>query len=111
LRQRTPSSAVVLGENTPQISWYADRRAVSFPPREGFAAALAKVDWVLFTNFERGQPAWAAPLAAQIARHRSASGEVYLFRDPRFATLLARSSWLASRLSATEQGLSLSEDP
>jgi hypothetical protein len=94
LRREASREALVLGANYPQIHWYADRRAVELPPEPALAAVLGQAEWVVVTNFERGQPAYALALPTRAAAG-ARPDDVLVFRDPWFATALIRASALA----------------
>lgn len=96
VRGRSSPEAVVLGANTPQIAWYADRRIAPFPAaEEELASSLSSAEWVVFSNFERGQPAYASALAKRLLG-ADAPEDVVTFRDRRWAVLVARSAVVAS---------------
>src|SRR5690606_10287427 len=65
VREETPPTAVLMGANCYQISWYAERPCLPLPssaasgaaPRD-FRYALSRVDYLVATSFERGQPAY-----------------------------------------------------
>jgi 4-amino-4-deoxy-L-arabinose transferase-like glycosyltransferase len=83
VRQHSAPQARLLGPNPPQLFWYADRAARSFPDRVGLPAELAGVDWVVIANFERGQPAYVGELAAQLPPDAASDGRVQRFEDSR----------------------------
>jgi Alg9-like mannosyltransferase family len=90
---------VVVGANYPQISWYADRQAIDFPPTEAeLKTMLERVEWVIVTDFERGQQPWVAPLVKKLSRQDVRDGNVMEFRDERFVTYVIRADLLQKRL-------------
>lgn len=80
VRRHSAADARLLGPNPPQIFWYADRPVQSFPndPAE-LPAHLAGVDWVVITDFERGQPPYVGALAAALP----SDAAVHRFADRR----------------------------
>ena len=90
---------VVVGANYPQIFWYADRQAIDFPPTEAeLKTMLERVEWVIVTDFERGQPPWVAPLVKKLSHQDVRDGNVMEFRDERFVTYVIRADLLQKRL-------------
>jgi hypothetical protein len=102
VRERSPEDAVVMGASVPQIAWYADRRVVDFPAPDDLRARLARCEWVVFTNFERGQKPYATDLARQLVRVH-APDDVVVVRDRRFVVLLARAAFLRRHLPRAER--------
>jgi 4-amino-4-deoxy-L-arabinose transferase-like glycosyltransferase len=98
LRSRSGPSAVVIGASVPQIVWYADRRAIDFPDEAQFKTALESADWVVVTNFERGQRRYVARLTRQALKTNLPPNDGQLFWDQRFLTVVLRASWLRDRL-------------
>ncbi|MGH7790215.1 MAG: glycosyltransferase family 39 protein [Candidatus Binatia bacterium] len=95
MREHTPPTALLVGPNVAQMSWYADRPAVDFPDVEAeLSALLARADWVVITNFERGQKPYAGGLASRVPPEAFQSGDAVLFRDRRFSTLVVRAERL-----------------
>jgi 4-amino-4-deoxy-L-arabinose transferase-like glycosyltransferase len=97
LRQRTPSSAVLMGASVPQIFWYTERDVVDFPDESEFPASLAQCDWVIVTNFERGQKPYARNLTAKVTRQDVEEGSAAVFQSGQFSTVLIRSALLRER--------------
>ncbi|WP_161626651.1 ArnT family glycosyltransferase [Desulfatiglans anilini] len=93
----TPSD-LVMGPNTPQICWYANRNSIDFPEREKFKEDLKKVSWVVITNFERGQKPYANDLLKTIRQKDLDDHNVFVFRDSRFFTVLIKSEILRHRI-------------
>ncbi|MDX2169997.1 MAG: glycosyltransferase family 39 protein [Deltaproteobacteria bacterium] len=91
VRAHSPDDARLIGASAPQIRWYADRAVQSFPPREQLSALLAAADWVVITNFERGQPDYVAELAAAIPPAAFADGSAHRFDDQHgYRTIVVR---------------------
>jgi len=91
-------SDLVMGPNAPQICWYANRNVIDFPERENFEDDLKKVSWVVVTNFERGQKAYATDLLKKIRQKDLDDQNVFVFRDNRFITVLIKSEILSQRM-------------
>ncbi len=98
LREQTPSDARIVGPNPPQIVWYADRSVVDFPPRSELAERLAHADWVVVTNFERGQPPYVGEVAARLPDAAFQAGDAVRFADARYWTLVVRADVLRALL-------------
>ena len=94
LRTHSAPDATVLGASPAQISWYADRRVETFPGEPALPQALGRTTWTVVTNFERGQPRYAADLAARVPPSAAQAGDAASFADSRFATTIIRSSIL-----------------
>lgn len=98
LREHSSPSAVVVGANYPQIHWYTERRTIDFPEEREFRQTLARSEWVIVTNFERGQRDYARGLLGKVTRDDVHAGHAAIFRDRRYFTALIRSSLLQERL-------------
>jgi 4-amino-4-deoxy-L-arabinose transferase-like glycosyltransferase len=98
LREHSSPDAEVIGANHPQISWYADRRARDFPDEPQLKEMLENSDWIVLSNFERGQKSYARDLDKKVTRADVQEGNAVVFRDRRFRTVLIRSSLLRKRL-------------
>lgn len=98
LRERSDPAAVVVGTSYPQIAWYAERRVVDFPDETQLAEVLEHADWVVITNFERGQPDYVQALLRRLTKQDFRSGVAVLRTDRRFATVLVRADVLRGRL-------------
>jgi 4-amino-4-deoxy-L-arabinose transferase-like glycosyltransferase len=98
LRERTAPGALVAGANYPQIHWYADRRAIDLPDERDFRPVLERAEWVVVTNFERGQPAYARDLLGKVTSEDVRAGDAAIFRDRWYFTALIRSGLLRERL-------------
>src|SRR5262249_49715591 len=98
LRAHATTNAAVLAANYPQVFWYADRRALDFPDEAGLRDALRQTEWVVLTNFERGQKAYAAALTGLVTAEDTRHGDAAIFRDALFETIVVRSSVLLTRL-------------
>jgi 4-amino-4-deoxy-L-arabinose transferase-like glycosyltransferase len=91
VREHSARDALLIGPNEPQMVWYAERAVVDFPARrEDLAPLLARAEWVVVTNFERGQKPWVAPLVAHLPAEAFADGSAVRFDDGRFTTLVVR---------------------
>jgi 4-amino-4-deoxy-L-arabinose transferase-like glycosyltransferase len=97
LKDHSWPEAVVMTASTPQVAWYSDRRVVDFPEKSELATALAAAEWVVITNFERGQQAYVQDLAKRLLRV-NAPTEVFPFHDQRFAVLVVRAAFLREQL-------------
>lgn len=104
VRGETPLTAVLMGPNCYQISWYADRSCTPLPGETRSRAApaslrtsLAGVDYVVATSFERGQPAYVGEQFARLTSDDYATGAAWRFRDSRFSTLVVPSTLLLER--------------
>lgn len=93
VRQHSGRDAVLMGASTPQMAWYADRRVVDFPAAEAFPDALESCDWVLFSNFERGQRAYAAEWARYLLTAK-APDDVVTYRDHRYIAVVAKARFV-----------------
>src|SRR5262249_7912160 len=98
LSAHATTNAAVLAANYPQVFWYADRRALDFPDEAGLRDALRQTEWVVLTNFERGQKAYAAALARLVTTEDKRRGDAAIFRAALFETIVVRSSVLPARL-------------
>ena len=87
LRGHSSADAVVIGAAGPQIAWYADRRVVDAPAPAALPELLAHADWLVITNFERGQPPYIGALAQRLTAADFDAGAVR-FSDGRYQTLL-----------------------
>ena len=65
-----------------------------FPLRD----ALRQTEWVVLTNFERGQKAYATALTRLVTTEDTRRGDAAIFRDALFETIVVRSSVLLARL-------------
>lgn len=99
LREHTWNETLLIGANLPQIVWYTDRRVVDFPAESDLLQLLGQADWVVATSFERGQQPYVWPLVMQLAKQRLQPGDVAVFQDGRFATVVIRSAILRERLA------------
>jgi 4-amino-4-deoxy-L-arabinose transferase-like glycosyltransferase len=100
VRTRTAASARLLGPNPPQIAWYSERNVQALPPLQAdLDGPLASSDWVVVTNFERGQPPYATALLDLVSPSDYASGAAAMFRDGQFVTVLIRTDLLRPRLN------------
>ena len=96
LRGHAGADEIVLGANYPQISWYSGLRAYDFPKDEAsFPAALKGSNWVVITNFERGQRPYVSKLAEGMPADAALTTA---FQDSRYFTILIRSSRLLEML-------------
>lgn len=102
LREHSSPDARVLGANHPQISWYADRHARDLPAEPQLQEMLENSEWVVLSNFERGQKSYARDLDKKVTPADVQEGNAAVFRDRRFRTVLIRSSLLRKRLQQAE---------
>jgi len=96
LRANASSEDTVLGANYPQINWYSGLRAYDFPDESNLMPALRRSQWVVVTNFERGQKPYVARFADAVPI--GVSGNAAAFRDSRFLTIVIRSKSLIEAL-------------
>lgn len=94
VREHSPPDGLVVGPNSPQIFWYADRLVTDFPAQAELAAVLERADWVVITNFERGQRPYVQDLAARLPEAAFADGSAVRFADDRYSTLVVRADQL-----------------
>jgi len=100
----SPADAVLMTAASPQAWWYSHRETKGFPADESaLAQILEDVDFVVVTNFERGQPSWVTSLGQSVTQQEVDSGGVGVFSDGRFQTLVVEAAMLKARLS-TEAG-------
>lgn len=98
LREHTAHDAVLVGASSPQISWYTDRRVMKFPDEEQLQGALEQSEWVIVTNFEREQQRYVRGLLKLFTRNDVRAGNVVIFQDRRYETILLRSHLLKQKL-------------
>jgi 4-amino-4-deoxy-L-arabinose transferase-like glycosyltransferase len=99
VRDHSSPAALLVGPNRPQIFWYADRTVVDFPAEAAaLPALLERADWVVITNFERGQKSYVSDLARKIPRSDFQDQSAVLFQDGRYMTLVVRADRLRARL-------------
>ena len=104
VREHSAADALLVGPNEPQLVWYADRAAVDFPPAaqwDALAPLLARAEWVVVTNFERGQKPYVAPLAARLPPEAFADGSAVRFDGLGFTTLVIRAARLRELVVAS----------
>jgi 4-amino-4-deoxy-L-arabinose transferase-like glycosyltransferase len=92
------SDAMVIGASVPQIVWYSDRPVHDFPDESKLPDLLAHARWVLITNFERGQRAYARDLVKKVREDDLRSRGAILFSGRRFTVLLLDADLLQGRL-------------
>lgn len=102
VRRETAPDALLLSESYAQIHWYADRpvEGLSNDPAK-LSQQLARADWLVVTNFERGQPEHVTRLGARVTMNDQLKGDVRVFRDARFVTALAKAEWARRRWDET----------
>jgi len=101
VRDSSAPGQIVIGASGPLIRWHADRPVRPFPDRlDDLPAALGPAAWVVFVNFERMQPDWAAGLTDRLTTGDALRGDVKAFRDGAFRVVIARASTLAARHAA-----------
>ena len=98
LRKHGSPGAVVLGANYPQIHWYSALRAEDFPDETDLREALRNSEWVVITNFERGQKPYVARLIDRIRTKPGPVNSAAEFHDTRYQTILIRSDRLLRAL-------------
>ncbi len=97
LRQHSAPDALVIAASVPQMHWYADRRVVDFPPRAVLKSLLERAQWVVITDFEPGQAAYARALPTSDAPGGT-SPDVARFSDAHCTAVLLKASWLRERV-------------
>jgi len=96
----SPRDAILMTAATPQAWWYSRRKTIGFPSGiDQLSQTLDDVDFVLITNFERGQPSWVTSLGQYLTQQDVDSGDVRVFSDERFQTLVVETAMLEARLS------------
>jgi len=103
LREKTSPDAMLVGASYPQIFWYTERRVVRFPDEARLKTVLEKSEWVIVNNFERMQQDYVQELLKRVNRNDIQDGNVVVFRDRRFSTIVIRSSLLKQRLEGEGQ--------
>ena len=99
IETQTPDSAILIGPNVPQMYWYSKRQSLDYPAEEkDFVAVLARVDWTVVTNFERGQPRYVLGLLKRLRAKDVEDKNVLIFRDNRFVTILVKANFLRGRM-------------
>lgn len=98
LHEHASPTAVLVGANYPQIHWYTERRTIDLPEERDLPDVLERSEWVIVTNFERGQRDYARGLLGKVTRDDVQAGNAAFFRDRKFFTALIRSSLLRQRL-------------
>ena len=100
VRNNSAPDAVLIAPNVAQVHWYSGRMTRETPETpEELLEALPEAHWVVITNFERGQADYAFALAEHLKMADQLTGDVHVFRDSQFATLLAGPEWVRRRLS------------
>lgn len=97
LRAHAEPGAQVLGASVPQIFWYSGLNVADYPVESAFDDALHRADWLVFTNFERGQRLYVARLAQKIP-----PASAMWFRDGGFTTVIVRSDVLRRALTSPQ---------
>ena len=105
IRAESTPDRIVIGASGPEIHWYADRPVRQFPDDVGdLGDLLPHASWVVFVNYERMQPEWAADLTRRMTVADSVRGDVRVFRGGSFQTVIVRASALAARLGEETPG-------
>jgi 4-amino-4-deoxy-L-arabinose transferase-like glycosyltransferase len=100
LRQRSLQDATVMGANVPQIAWYGDRKVIDFPAQEAdLRERLARVEWVVMTNFERGQRPYVRRLMSTPSAKRLHGEDAVVYHDKSYVTVLLRAGAWSSVLA------------
>ncbi|MCB9384426.1 MAG: glycosyltransferase family 39 protein [Bryobacterales bacterium] len=91
LKQNTRVGGAIVGPNPSQIGWYADREARPLPQQEEkFWAVAEGAEWLVVTNFERGQPGYVLRYVRGLTAADRLEGNVAEFADARFKTMAVR---------------------
>ena len=110
LRDRSAATDRVLAANDPQVCWYAARPTRGMPEAQdaatGLRVAAENAEWLVLSNYERGQPAWATELLGQVLR--GGVPDAAITADRGWVTVLVP---LAPRRSASETAPVLKERP
>jgi len=103
IRGATDQDATLIAPNQPQAHWYSQRRCLPAPatPKE-FRRRLDEADWVVITNFERGQPPYLSEAAKGLRPADTFQGSARIFKDDRYKTVLLRSEWVRAQIDAAE---------
>jgi hypothetical protein len=99
IQKSSEPSEVVLASIGPQLAWYANRKTTDIPPDETqLKASLRSTDWVLFVNFERGQPVYINRILKYLRTSDLAKGDLFEYKDQQFAAYLCKSAFLLNRM-------------
>jgi hypothetical protein len=98
IQNHSSPQAVTIAASVPQAHWYTDRPIKRFPLREDLAASLDGVEWVVVTNFERGQRPYAIGLTELFDQRDVQAGLIRVFQSGQFATAVIRAAELKKRL-------------
>ncbi len=104
LKENSSPGSLVVGPNPPQIWWYGERHTLDFPERERLIDALDRAEWVVITNFERGQKRYVRDLATRLDRSQLGPSDMRWFRDDQFTTLLVRARALRALVDVDAGG-------
>ncbi len=88
----------LIGASVPQMVWYADRPVRDFPDELALPALLADAAWVVITNVEPGQRAYARQLVKKLTEDDFRSRRAVMFRTNRFSVVLIEAPLLRERL-------------
>lgn len=103
IRGATDQDATLIAPNQPQAHWYSQRRCLPTPEtQEEFRELLDEADWVVVTNFERGQPPYLLEATKKLRSADTFQGNARIFKDNRYTTILVRSEWLRAQIDAAE---------
>jgi 4-amino-4-deoxy-L-arabinose transferase-like glycosyltransferase len=94
LRGNASSDGVILGASRPQIFWYTGRTTIDFPTQPEFPESLRRAEWVVITNFERGQKEYVNQWYGRIAPGIIPSARARVFRSGSFVTVVLRTDSL-----------------
>jgi hypothetical protein len=106
LRERSRPGDRVLAANCHQVHWYTRLRCGGFRggvgpgARQRFGQRLADADWVVVTNFERGQPRFVEEELAALRPEDFGTGGARRFRDPLYWTVVVPAEPLRERHEA-----------
>ncbi len=101
LKRRCPTDGLILSSNVPVTAWYTDRRVEPLPAQGSeLATRAAQANWIVITNFEAGQPAYAKDLAKQIPRLQPSAAQFMFLHDKQSAVALIDAPYLARHLRA-----------
>ena len=98
IQNHSSPQAVTIAASVPQAHWYTDRPIKRFSLRQDLDASLDGVEWVVVTNFERGQRPYAIGLTELFDQRDVQAGLIRVFQSGQFATAVIRAAELKKRL-------------
>jgi hypothetical protein len=99
LRELSADTDRVIAANDPQVCWYAARPTRGLPASadaaSGLRTAAREAEWLVLSNYERGQAPWATELLGQALR--GGVPGALITGDRRWVTVLVPLAPLRSR--------------